>query len=82
MRTNVRGVKMKLKFKTGIIVGVLSGMGISHIAHKKMETIVLTHSQFATLLANTTLGGQFVNVVMNTEPTMNKGGKKISSPPA
>lgn len=29
---------MKLKFKTGIIVGVLSGMGISHIAHKKMET--------------------------------------------
>lgn len=38
-----------------------------------METIVLTHSQFATLLSNTNVGGQFVNVVMNTEPEMNKG---------
>jgi hypothetical protein len=38
-----------------------------------METIVLTHSQFVSLLANTKVGGQFINVVMNTEPEMNKG---------
>lgn len=45
-----------------------------------METIVLTHSQFATLLANTTFGGQFISVVMNTEPTMNKGRGENRNP--
>lgn len=38
-----------------------------------METIILTHTQFANHLANVKVGGQFVNVVMNTAPEMNKG---------
>lgn len=38
-----------------------------------METIVMTFTQFANHLANVKVGGEFVNVVMNTEPEMNKG---------
>ncbi len=39
----------------------------------KIETIVVKHSQFVEILKDFNKGGQFVNVVMNTEPEMNKG---------
>lgn len=38
-----------------------------------MEQIILTHNQFVQYLSEYRGGGQFVNVVMNTEPEMNKG---------
>ena len=45
-----------------------------------MEKVILTHSQFATLLSNVNVGGQFVNIVMNTEPEMNKGRAENRNP--
>jgi hypothetical protein len=40
---------------------------------KRIESVVVTYSQFVAILSDYKAGGQFVNVVMNTEPEMNKG---------
>ena len=38
-----------------------------------MEKVILTHTQFVEYLESVKNGGNFVSVVLNTEPEMNKG---------